>query len=71
MPAEEMVAMFLNILGHHHKNHVVGFNFLRSGRTVSKYFHECLRAMIRCQREFWKIPEPVPPNSYGSKMEVV
>ena len=40
MFVEEMVAMILSILGHHHKNHVVRFNCLRSGRTVSKYFHE-------------------------------
>ncbi|KAI5336060.1 hypothetical protein L3X38_026194 [Prunus dulcis] len=63
MSTEEMVAIFLNILAHHHKNRVIKFNFTRSGRTVSKYFHECLKAMIRCQKDFWKSPEPVPENS--------
>ncbi|KAM6551213.1 hypothetical protein CsatB_001021 [Cannabis sativa] len=56
--AEEMVAIFLYILAHHHKNRVVGYSFKRSGKTVNKYFHECLNAMIRCQKEFWKTPEP-------------
>ncbi|BFG37808.1 hypothetical protein CerSpe_240820 [Prunus speciosa] len=63
MSIEEMVAIFLNILAHHHKNRVIKFNFTRSGRTISKYFHECLNAMIRCQKDFWKSPEPVPENS--------
>ncbi|KAH9730551.1 DDE Tnp4 domain-containing protein [Citrus sinensis] len=64
---EEMVAMFLSILAHHVKNRVVGFNFKRSRRTVSKCFHECLRAMIRCQKEFWKKPEPITNNSTDPK----
>ena len=46
MSVEEMVAMFLNILAHHHKNRVIKFDFHKSGRTVSKYFHECLKAII-------------------------
>ena len=64
---EEMFAMFLNILAHHTKNRVIGFNFKRSGRAVSKCFHECLKAMIRYQKEFWKKPEPVLENSMDSK----
>ena len=63
MSVEEMVAMFLIILAHHHKNRVIKFHFHRSGRTVSKYFHECLKAIIRCQKDFWKTPEPIPENS--------
>ena len=60
---EEMLAMFLHILAHHVKNRVISFNFKRSGRTISKCFHECLKAMTRCQKEFWKRPEPVLENS--------
>lgn len=63
MSVEEMVAMFLIILAHHHKNRVIKFHFHRSGRNVSKYFHECLKAIIRCQKDFWKTPEPIPENS--------
>lgn len=43
---EEMVAMFLNVLAHHHKNRVIKFHFYRYGQTVSKYFHEYLKAVI-------------------------
>ncbi|KAM6587387.1 hypothetical protein CsatA_009992 [Cannabis sativa] len=60
---EEMVAMFLYILAHHHKNRVVGFSFKRSGKTISKYFHECLKAMIRCQKKIWRTPEPILATS--------
>ena len=64
---EEMLAMFLYILAHHMKNWVIGFNFTRSGRTISKSFHECLKAMIRCQKNFWKTPEPVMEDSMDPK----
>nr|XP_011468510.1 PREDICTED: uncharacterized protein LOC105352652 [Fragaria vesca subsp. vesca] len=63
----EMVAMFLNILAHHKKNRSISLYFTRSGRTVSKYFHECLKAMIRCQKDFWKTLEPVPENSTDNR----
>lgn len=46
--SEEMLAMLLYILAHHLKTRVIGFNFKRSGRTVSKCFHECLKAITRC-----------------------
>ncbi|KAM5549381.1 protein ALP1-like [Rosa sericea] len=64
---EEMVAMFLNILAHHKKNRSIALYFTRSGRTVSKYFHECLKAMIRCQKDFWKTPEPVLEDSTDNR----
>ena len=66
---EEMVAMFLSILAHHIKNWVVGFNFKRFKRTVIKCFHECLKAMIRCQKEFRKKLEPITDNSTVPKWE--
>ncbi|CAL5325160.1 unnamed protein product [Camellia sinensis] len=46
---EEKVAMFLTVLGHHHKNRNVKFNFMRSGQTVSKYFNDVLKAVLRLQ----------------------
>ena len=71
MSVEEMVAIFLHVLAHHVKNRVVGFNFKSSGRTISKYFHECLKADFKCQKEFWKTPEPSTKQLYGPKVEVV
>ncbi|XP_042067096.1 uncharacterized protein LOC121810376 [Salvia splendens] len=44
---EEQVVMFLGILAHHKKNRIIGFNFKRSGETISHYVHLVLRAVIR------------------------
>ena len=64
---DEMPVIFLYILAHHMKNRVIGFNFTRLGRAISKCFHECLKAMIRCQKNFWKTPEPVMEDSVDPK----
>lgn len=48
-----MVAISLSIFAHHLENWVVGFNFKRLGKIVNKCFHECLKAIIRCQKKFW------------------
>ncbi|KAK2644417.1 hypothetical protein Ddye_019612 [Dipteronia dyeriana] len=60
---DEQVAMFLHILAHHVKNRVIKFQFMRSGETVSKYFHNVLYSVIRLHRELLKRPEPVDENS--------
>ncbi|CAA0820202.1 Unknown protein [Striga hermonthica] len=39
--------MFLSVLAHHKKNRVVKFDFKRSGQTISKFFHNVLRAVLR------------------------
>ncbi|KAL0315422.1 UNVERIFIED_CONTAM: hypothetical protein Sradi_5420400 [Sesamum radiatum] len=39
--------MFLSILAHHKKNRTVKYDFIRSGRTVSKHFHRVLNAVLR------------------------
>ncbi|KAH7691710.1 Myb/SANT-like domain-containing protein [Dioscorea alata] len=39
------MAMFLHVVGHNVRNRVVGMNFLRSGETVSRYFHHVLHAI--------------------------
>ena len=43
---EEQVAMFLHILAHHSKNHVIRFMFKRSGETVSRYFNLVLNVVL-------------------------
>ncbi|KAK2657379.1 hypothetical protein Ddye_010431 [Dipteronia dyeriana] len=60
---DEQVAMFLHILAHHVKNRVIKFQFMRSGETVSKYFHNVLYSVIRLHGELLKCPEPVDENS--------
>ncbi|KAL8476866.1 hypothetical protein ACS0TY_029241 [Phlomoides rotata] len=39
--------MFLSILAHHTKNRSVTFQFKRSGKIVSKYFHSVLRSVLK------------------------
>ncbi|KAM6583354.1 hypothetical protein CsatB_010356 [Cannabis sativa] len=60
---DEQVAMFLHIIAHHCKNRVIKFRFMRSGETVSRYFHNVLHAVIRLHKELLVKPEPVPENS--------
>ena len=59
VPLEEKVAMFLYVLAHHHKNRVIKHDFCRSGQTVSKYFNDVLKAILRLQGELLHTPEPI------------
>lgn len=59
---EEQVATFLGIIAHHKKNRVVGFDYWRSGQTVSKYVHVVLRSIIMLHGILLVKPEPVPDN---------
>ena len=54
---EEQVAKFLMILAHNQKNRVVNFIFRRSGETVSRHFHQALRAIISLEDEFLVQPD--------------
>ncbi|KAL0332875.1 UNVERIFIED_CONTAM: hypothetical protein Scaly_2189000 [Sesamum calycinum] len=44
---EEIVALFLHILGHDKKNSTITATFVRSSETVSRQFHTVLRAMLK------------------------
>lgn len=59
---EEQVAMFLHILAHHSKNHVIKFLFKRSGETVSRYFNLVLNGVLRMQETLLGAPDPVPKD---------
>ena len=48
---EEQVAMFLKFVGHRWINRSVGFEFLRSGETVSRYFNIVLDALCVLSRD--------------------
>ncbi|XP_026443198.1 protein ALP1-like [Papaver somniferum] len=54
-----MVAVFLYVIAHHHKNKVVGFMFKRSGETISRYVNTVLKGVIRLQGELLKQPVAV------------
>ena len=60
---DEKVAMFLHIIAHHVKNRVITFKFMRSGQSVSKYFHDVLYSILWLHGELLKQPDPVPENS--------
>ncbi|KAL8547768.1 hypothetical protein ACS0TY_007197 [Phlomoides rotata] len=55
----EQVAMFLSILAHHTKNRIVKSKYMRSGRTVSKYFHRVLNAIIKLHKLLLARPNPI------------
>nr|XP_011463536.1 PREDICTED: putative nuclease HARBI1 [Fragaria vesca subsp. vesca] len=63
MRVDEMVAMFLFILGHHKKNRVIKFDFLRSGEMISRCFNKVLNGVLRLSDNLLKSPEPVLNNS--------
>ncbi|KAL0405681.1 UNVERIFIED_CONTAM: hypothetical protein Slati_3882000 [Sesamum latifolium] len=62
VPLSSQVAMFLSMLAHHKKNHTVKYDFIRSGRTVSKHFHHVLNAVLRLHPLLLAHPTPVPPK---------
>jgi len=48
---EEQVAMFIHCVGHHWSNRSIGFEFMRSSETVSRYFHHVLDALCTLARD--------------------
>ncbi|KAI9072892.1 hypothetical protein K1719_045137 [Acacia pycnantha] len=65
---EEQVAKALYILSHKTKNRVVNFWFRRSGETVSRHFHNVLRAIIELEDKFLLQPNgsSVPAEIHGN-----
>ena len=55
------------MLAHNGKNRTVSFFFRRSGETVSRHFHEVLRAIISLEGQFLRQPNGVDvPQQIGS-----
>ena len=63
MLVDEQVTMFLHIIAYHLKNRVIKHHFNRSRETVSRSFHNVLKAVMRLQGKLFKNPEPIPENS--------
>ncbi|XP_021726567.1 protein ALP1-like isoform X1 [Chenopodium quinoa] len=59
MSLQEIVAMFLYTLAHHKKNRSIGQYFFRSGETVSRQFHLCLRAFLMLHEVLLYNPTPI------------
>ncbi|PKI54106.1 hypothetical protein CRG98_025501 [Punica granatum] len=55
--------MFLYVLAYHFKNRVIKHQFGRLGETVSRYFHNVLKAILRLQAHLYKKPQPIAANS--------
>ncbi|XXG51718.1 hypothetical protein AAC387_Pa03g0227 [Persea americana] len=56
---EEQVAKFLHVLGQNWKYRAIGCCFRRSSETISRHFHNVLRAIISLENQFLK-------QSYGN-----
>ncbi|KAL0540953.1 hypothetical protein IC582_020979 [Cucumis melo] len=59
---EEMVAMFLHVLAHDVKNHIIQRDIVQSGKTVSRHFNLVLLAVLRLHDESIKKPILVTNN---------
>ncbi|GAV85951.1 LOW QUALITY PROTEIN: DDE_4 domain-containing protein, partial [Cephalotus follicularis] len=64
---EDMVAMFLFMLGHHTKHRVIKTDFVRSWETVSIQFNAVLNDVLMLQKELLKKPEQILENSNNSR----
>ncbi|GAV90081.1 LOW QUALITY PROTEIN: DDE_4 domain-containing protein, partial [Cephalotus follicularis] len=64
---EDMVAMFLFMLGHHTKHRVIKADFVRSGETVSRQFNAVLNVVLMLHKELLKKPEPILENSNNNR----
>lgn len=64
---EEMVAMFLSVVGHDDKNRPVKFDFIRSGETVSRHVNNVLNAVLKLRRLLLHTPKPIPEESVDPK----
>ncbi|GFQ05960.1 hypothetical protein PHJA_002740000 [Phtheirospermum japonicum] len=51
---EEIVALFLHILAHDQKNSTITATFVRSGETISRQFHNVLRAVLEIRKLYIK-----------------
>ncbi|XP_021716148.1 protein ALP1-like [Chenopodium quinoa] len=69
MSVEEIVAIFLYILAHHKTNRYVGAYFYRSGETVSRQFHLCLKAVLKLHTELLKKPSSVTEDCSDDKCD--
>ncbi|XP_042058093.1 uncharacterized protein LOC121802480 [Salvia splendens] len=64
---EEQVAIFLGILAHNKKNRIVGYNFMRSGETISHYVHSVLRATLKLHSVLLPRPKPITNDCTDSR----
>ncbi|KAL5573585.1 hypothetical protein UlMin_023182 [Ulmus minor] len=56
---EEQVVKFMYVLAHNAKNRTISFFFHHSGETISRHFHDVLRAIISLEDTFLRQPNGV------------
>ena len=67
VPIEKQLVMFLNSIGHKSKNRVMLGDFIRSKKTISKYFKKVLGAMCVLRDSYMKqAPDETPPEVLSS-----
>jgi site-specific recombinase XerC len=59
MSVEEMVAMFLVIVGHGVGNRMIQERFQHSGETVSRHFHRVHHACLKLSFKYIKPEDPM------------
>jgi len=59
MTVEEMVAMFLVVVGHGVGNRMIQERFQHSGETVSRYFHRVLHVVLKLSIKYIKPEDPM------------
>lgn len=64
---QEKVAMFLAILGHHKKNRIIGHDYRRSEKIVSKNFHDVLSSILKLHHILLVKPTPIPADSTNER----
>ncbi|CAN1824999.1 Protein ALP1-like [Linum perenne] len=57
---EEMIVMFLHMLGHNTKNRILQTQFGRSSKTVCAVIHAVLSSVLRLHRTLYRKAVPVP-----------
>ena len=67
MLVEERVAIFLNILGHDHKQRVIVRRLRISKEMIYINFREILRCVLQLHNILLKIPNHIPENSNDKK----
>lgn len=66
LSVKEQVAMSLTIIAHNTKNRIIHFEFIRSGETISRYFHCVLNVVLRLHKRLLVKQKPITPK-YGSE----
>ena len=66
---KEQVAIFLSILAHNKKSRIVHFDFIRSGETISKYFHLVLKGVLGLHKRLLVVSEPVNEHNAPTRWQ--